>query len=310
MAQPTPYYESDPSVNEQPYQPPPAFASPGVPIAPGYGYGYGIPSSYSYGTPPYENAINDGVVNYPVAPYSYGTPQQPPVPRYESYVDPNPYQQDIFQQQVIQPSPSQQYRRSRKSVPVQQERKQQSSMQLTRRRQQRIPGLTVNVKKVTVKTDSDPTTLLHKKTDQKQKSKQTTQQQTQTHRHKGTQQQSSTRKQQQTKTLQTKQIYQQDHRNRQIDLQNIKLSRWTFTTTSDPQFYLDGQKVMIIPEKALPRNHHLLQYRVPENYSDKAIVVRRHKGGKELLEIYYLNIYDPNGKRVFLRTDVIMPNHQ
>jgi hypothetical protein len=197
---------------------------------------------------------------------------------------------------------------------AQQQQRQQRALPRRQQQRQPIPGLTVNVKKVTVKTESDPMTMLPKKptTTQQQvlnkpKQTQVSQRTQRTQQRQRQRQQQSSPQTKQTTTLQTRQIYQQNTKNRPVDLQNIKLSRWSFSTSSDPQFYLDGQKVMIIAEKALPRDHNKLQYRVPENYSDKAIVVRRQKGGKEILEIYYLNIYDPNGKRVFLRTDMIMP---
>lgn len=65
---------------------------------------------------------------------------------------------------------------------------------------------------------------------------------------------------------------------------------------------------MIIPEKNLPRdNLGNVQFRVPENYSDKAMVVRELHGKRQVLALYYLNIYDTNGKRVFMRTDIVLP---
>ena len=95
---------------------------------------------------------------------------------------------------------------------------------------------------------------------------------------------------------------------RPADLQNVQLSHWTYSTSLDPQLFLEGKKLMIIPEKKLPRDKFgKVQFRVPENYSDKAIVVRELHGKREVLAIYYLHIIDPNGKRVMLRTDIVMP---
>ena len=309
---PVPYYETDPNIAPQAgaggvYQPQPPITPPITP--PVYDYGATTPAYPAYPTAYPSYTADPYAVEYPPAvttpSYAYGaTAYNTPYAGNNS-----PYvQQQIVQQEFRRPSstslPTRRVSQRPRPRQQQQSKTQQTKTQQTKTQQTKtpFPGVTFNVKRVTVKTESDPVTIggtTPKSKQQQARSRPVVVP--------ARQQQQQSQRQQQTKTLQTKQVYPENTRNRPVDVQKLKLSRWSFSTASDPSFYLDGEKVMIISEKALPRNHHMLQYRVPENYSDKAIVVRRQKGGKEILEIYYLNIFDPNGNRVYLRTDVIMP---
>lgn len=114
------------------------------------------------------------------------------------------------------------------------------------------------------------------------------------------------KKSQQASFLQTLQTQQ---RSREPRFDNVVLSKWNFASSSDPQFFLEGKKLMILPEKLVPRQaSKKIQYRLPENYSEKAIVVREIRNKKEVYSIYYLNIYGSDGKRVVLQTNIVMPS--
>lgn len=264
----------DPNAYGYPPQPQQGIAASYTP-APAYGgYGYQAAGPSAGVGNPYDTASYGVGGSLPPVPLSNPSQarsapasQTPTAPRRKYLV-----QQQIRQQQVKQ----------------QQQRK-------PRQGQRTAPLLAVNVQKVTVRTRPSSTTVgtgSQVQAAQTQKTAPT----------KPKAQQTRT----QTQRLQT--LQQQSTRGRPIELQNVKLSRWTYSTSSDPHLYLDGEKILIVPEKALPKNRTgRLQYRIPQNYSDKALVVRENRAGKEVLALYYLNIYDPQGKRVFLKTDIILP---